>query len=172
MASFYDRFATDRRPPLALHVCDDVACRCAGADELCAALEQSFGPAGPHGAHGGAVWYRDQGASNTDPFRSGRRHLPVPGFPDSARARFSAPLACAGRGPRAPDPQHGRQLRERRRQRIIQRIVLALGVDPGQFHAPIAQEVDVRDAQAGPTKRFHRLERCPVIAASNRSEPA
>jgi NADH-quinone oxidoreductase subunit F len=58
VVSFYDRFATDKRPPLALHVCDDVACKCAGADELCAALEQSVGPAGPHGAHSGAVWYR------------------------------------------------------------------------------------------------------------------
>ena len=56
--SFYDRFATEKRPPLALHVCDDVACRCAGAEALCAALEQSFGPAGPNGAHSGAVWYR------------------------------------------------------------------------------------------------------------------
>jgi NADH-quinone oxidoreductase subunit F len=58
VVSFYDRFATDRRPPLALHVCDDVACKCAGADELCAALEQGFGPAGPHGAHSGAAWFR------------------------------------------------------------------------------------------------------------------
>jgi NADH-quinone oxidoreductase subunit F len=58
VVSFYDRFATDRRPPLALHVCDDVACKCAGADELCEALEGAFGPAGVHGAHSGAVWHR------------------------------------------------------------------------------------------------------------------
>jgi len=58
VVSFYDRFATDRRPPLALHVCDDIACKCAGADEICATLEQSFGPAGPSGAHSGATWYR------------------------------------------------------------------------------------------------------------------
>ena len=58
VVSFYDRFETDRRPPLALHVCDDVACQCAGANELCAALESAFGPAGPHGSHNGSVWYR------------------------------------------------------------------------------------------------------------------
>ena len=58
VASFYDRFATDKRPPLAAHVCDDVACKCAGADELCAALESSFGPAGATGSHSGAAWYR------------------------------------------------------------------------------------------------------------------
>ncbi|HEV2027277.1 MAG TPA: NADH-ubiquinone oxidoreductase-F iron-sulfur binding region domain-containing protein [Candidatus Dormibacteraeota bacterium] len=46
VVSFYGRFALEERPALALHVCDDIACKCAGADELCAALEQSVGPAG------------------------------------------------------------------------------------------------------------------------------
>src|ERR1700680_3763157 len=46
VVSFYGRFALDERPALALHVCDDIACKCAGADELCSALEQSMGPAG------------------------------------------------------------------------------------------------------------------------------
>jgi NADH-quinone oxidoreductase subunit F len=46
VVSFYGRFALDERQALALHVCDDIACKCAGADELCSALEQSMGPAG------------------------------------------------------------------------------------------------------------------------------
>jgi NADH-quinone oxidoreductase subunit F len=46
VVSFYARFALEERPALALHVCDDIACKCAGADELCAALEKSAGPAG------------------------------------------------------------------------------------------------------------------------------
>ncbi|HKB34648.1 MAG TPA: NAD(P)H-dependent oxidoreductase subunit E [Candidatus Dormibacteraeota bacterium] len=46
VVSFYGRFALEERPALALHVCDDIACKCAGADELCAALEKSVGPAG------------------------------------------------------------------------------------------------------------------------------
>jgi NADH-quinone oxidoreductase subunit F len=46
VASFYARFALEERPALALHVCDDIACKCAGSDELCAALEQSVGPPG------------------------------------------------------------------------------------------------------------------------------
>jgi len=58
VVTFYDRFATDKRPALSVHVCDDVACMCAGAHELCAALESSFGPAGATGSHGGAAWYR------------------------------------------------------------------------------------------------------------------
>jgi NADH-quinone oxidoreductase subunit F len=46
VASFYARFALEERPPLAVHVCDDIACKFAGSDELCAALEQSIGPSG------------------------------------------------------------------------------------------------------------------------------
>jgi NADH-quinone oxidoreductase subunit F len=46
VVSFYAHFALDERPALALHVCDDIACKCAGADELCSALERDFGPAG------------------------------------------------------------------------------------------------------------------------------
>jgi NADH-quinone oxidoreductase subunit F len=46
VVSFYARFALDERAPVALHVCDDIACKCAGADALCDALEKSVGPAG------------------------------------------------------------------------------------------------------------------------------
>jgi NADH-quinone oxidoreductase subunit F len=46
VVTFYGRFALEERPTLALHVCDDIACKCSGADELCAALEKSVGPAG------------------------------------------------------------------------------------------------------------------------------
>ncbi len=46
VVTFYGRFALDERPATTLHVCDDIACKCAGADELCAALERSVGPAG------------------------------------------------------------------------------------------------------------------------------
>ena len=58
VASFYARFALQQRPPLAVHVCDDIACKCAGADELCAALEKGFGPAGLAVDGGTAAWYR------------------------------------------------------------------------------------------------------------------
>ena len=58
VASFYARFALEERPPLAVHVCDDIACKCAGADDLCAALEKGFGRAGTADAGGSAAWYR------------------------------------------------------------------------------------------------------------------
>jgi NADH-quinone oxidoreductase subunit F len=58
VASFYARFALEERPALAVHVCDDIACKCAGADDLCTALEKGFGPAGVPGAGGTAAWHR------------------------------------------------------------------------------------------------------------------
>ncbi|HYM67724.1 MAG TPA: NAD(P)H-dependent oxidoreductase subunit E, partial [Patescibacteria group bacterium] len=46
VVSFYSRFALRERDPLALHVCDDLACKCAGADALCKELEERLGPPG------------------------------------------------------------------------------------------------------------------------------
>ena len=56
VATFYDRFALDEQPPLTIAVCDDIACKCAGADEVCRELEAEFGPAGT--SKGGSVWRR------------------------------------------------------------------------------------------------------------------
>jgi NADH-quinone oxidoreductase subunit F len=42
VASFYALFELEERPPLVLHVCDDIACRCAGAEELGRRLEATF----------------------------------------------------------------------------------------------------------------------------------
>jgi len=57
VVSFYHLFATEPRPKRVLHVCDDLACRLAGAEQLCAALERSHGPAGSAGPEGSA-WLR------------------------------------------------------------------------------------------------------------------
>jgi NADH-quinone oxidoreductase subunit F len=52
VATFYALFSVDERPARVVHVCDDVACRCAGSEELIAQL-------GPEGAEaGGATWLR------------------------------------------------------------------------------------------------------------------
>jgi NADH-quinone oxidoreductase subunit F len=52
VATFYALFSVTERPPRVVHVCDDVACRCAGSEELIAQL-------GPEGAdEDGATWLR------------------------------------------------------------------------------------------------------------------
>ena len=44
VATFYALFSTTPRPRRVLHVCDDIACKCKGADELIAKLEKDIGP--------------------------------------------------------------------------------------------------------------------------------
>ena len=65
VATFYALLATAPRPPRVVHVCDDIACKCAGADGILAALESDVGPAmhhAPRGSQvtvgGGAAWIR------------------------------------------------------------------------------------------------------------------
>jgi len=58
VATFYDMFSTTPRPPLVLHVCDDIACMCAGANELCDTLEAAYGAPGTAASDGRATWQR------------------------------------------------------------------------------------------------------------------
>ena len=58
VATFYALFATKPRPPIVAHVCDDIACRLAGASELTADLERTIGPAGEPDAAGMTTWLR------------------------------------------------------------------------------------------------------------------
>jgi NADH-quinone oxidoreductase subunit F len=62
VATFYALLATSPRPPLVVHVCDDIACKCRGADRLIAELETSdVGPrtsdVGPRTSDVG-TWHR------------------------------------------------------------------------------------------------------------------
>jgi len=46
VATFYALFSTTERPAAVIHACDDIACRDAGGETLCADLERRLGPAG------------------------------------------------------------------------------------------------------------------------------
>jgi NADH-quinone oxidoreductase subunit F len=58
VATFYALFSTTPRPPLIAHVCDDIACRLAGAEEMAADLERTIGPAGSPARDGTIAWLR------------------------------------------------------------------------------------------------------------------
>lgn len=63
VATFYALFSTTPRPRRVLHVCDDIACKCRGADALIAQVEKQLGPehhppAGDHAWVGDAAWVR------------------------------------------------------------------------------------------------------------------
>jgi NADH-quinone oxidoreductase subunit F len=58
VATFYAMFATKPRPPAVAHVCDDIACRLAGAEDVCADLARTLGPAGAPARDGTVAWLR------------------------------------------------------------------------------------------------------------------
>ena len=58
VATFYALYATKPRPPVVVHVCDDIACRLAGAEEVCGDLERSFGAPGTPNGDGTSTWLR------------------------------------------------------------------------------------------------------------------
>jgi len=58
VATFYALFATTPRAPVVAHVCDDIACRLAGAEAVCADLTRGVGPAGEPARDGSVGWLR------------------------------------------------------------------------------------------------------------------
>ncbi len=58
VATFYAMLAVEPRPARVVHVCEDVACRCHGSDDLIAQLEERFGPEGELSDDGSATWFR------------------------------------------------------------------------------------------------------------------
>jgi NADH-quinone oxidoreductase subunit F len=58
VATFYALYATKPRPPVVAHVCDDIACRLAGAEQVCADLARALGEAGSPAGDGRTTWLR------------------------------------------------------------------------------------------------------------------
>ncbi len=58
VATFYALLSTTERPPAVVHVCDDMACRLAGAEEICQQLEAALGPAGHAKPGEQRTWHR------------------------------------------------------------------------------------------------------------------
>jgi NADH-quinone oxidoreductase subunit F len=58
VATFYALLSTQSRPPAVAHVCDDIACRLAGAEAICDDLTRALGPAGEPARDGRLTWLR------------------------------------------------------------------------------------------------------------------
>ena len=122
VATFYALFATKPRPPAVAHVCDDIACRLAGAEDVFADVERALGPAGSAArdgriggcaarASGCASWRPPRRCSRSPaktPFGRSRRRSTRPGsWPGSKGPR--APLAGAAHGARAQAQRSARR---------------------------------------------------------------
>jgi len=107
VATFYALLATSPRPKRVVHVCDDIACKCRGADDLVAELEHTA-PI-PDAAHATSAWLRS----------------PCLGMCDRAPAAF---VTIAGARPQ--EMQLGAVTAERVRQILDGRDVEAQGHRP------------------------------------------
>src|SRR5438874_12291679 len=58
VATFYALFSLEPRPPVVVHVCDDIACRANGAEAICGDLARRFGRPGTPAGEGRATWLR------------------------------------------------------------------------------------------------------------------
>ncbi len=92
VASFYDLLSVEKRPPIVLHVCDDICCDGRGAEAIIERLESEIGPEGV--AQGEAMWLRSPCLGHCDRApavfvqRAGRSDLIVaPADPESLFAR-------------------------------------------------------------------------------------
>jgi len=91
VASFYALLALEPRPPRVVHVCEDIACRCHGSQELIAQLEEHFGPEGELSDDGSATWYRSPCLGQCD--RAPAALVSVAG--DEPLERAQAPVTAA-----------------------------------------------------------------------------
>jgi NADH-quinone oxidoreductase subunit F len=58
VATFYALFATNPRPPIVAHLCDDIACRLAGAETVIGDVERALGTEGAPAGDGRVTWFR------------------------------------------------------------------------------------------------------------------
>jgi NADH-quinone oxidoreductase subunit F len=140
VATFYAMFSTKPRPPLVAHVCDDIACRLAGAENLCADLGRALGAAGEPVRDGRATWLRSPCLGLCD--RAPAALLTVAG--ENHRSFALAPVDAAGivarleadGGPRptVAGGYHPREITGRKGRAAPARLLARIGiVDPGSL---------------------------------------
>jgi NADH-quinone oxidoreductase subunit F len=100
VATFYALFSTTARPPVIAHVCDDLACRLAGSDELTADLERTIGPEGASDAAGERTWLRSPCLGVCE--RAPAAMITVAGT--EPRTVVAAPVDAVGVATRLADP--------------------------------------------------------------------
>jgi NADH-quinone oxidoreductase subunit F len=132
VATFYALFATTARPPVVAHVCDDIACRLAGAEPICEDLGRGVGPAGTAARDGRVTWLRSPCLGLCD--RAPAAMITVAG--ESSRTFTLAPVDAAGitaalEAERAPTGMGAGDARQPSR---VLRLLRRIGVvDPGSL---------------------------------------
>ena len=149
VATFYGLLSMEPRPRRVLHVCDDIACRCSGANELIAELERTLG------VGDGAAWQRSPCLGLCD--QAPAAFLTVAG-PAPAERLFGPVTAEQARAALAPEGTLPAMRRPRPPQagdpslRLLERIGI---VDPGsldEYQAHGGYQALARAFEMGPER--------------------
>ena len=132
VATFYALFSVRPRAKTVVHVCDDLACRVAGAEDLCARIESSLGP--PGSADGERTWVRSPCLGLCERAPALLLQRAGTDVADEAFAPIDGPAAdavAAGMTPSVPDAIQVPQTETAREGlRLLRRVGL---VDPASF---------------------------------------
>ena len=179
VASFYALLRTSPSPSTVVHVCDDLACRVNGAEQVCGQMERRFGAEGTEAGSNGAgvAWQRspclgqcDRGSAaliqhaGADPARVAL----APVDPDQVRAALSAGpgAASAGAGPLVPQADG-----DRAALRLLRRVGR---VDPGSldsYRAAGGYEMLRRAVAAGPQGVIRELKDAKLLGRGGAAFP-
>ena len=177
VASFYALFRTTPSPAAVVHVCDDLACRVDGAEQVCAEMERRFGAEGT-GAESngtGVAWQRspclgqcDRGSAamiqraGTQPARS----VLAPLDPDQVRPALSPSPPAPAASPLVP--QAGG---DRSSLRLLRRVGQ---VDPDSldsYRAAGGYEMLRRTVAAGPQAVIRELKDAKLLGRGGAAFP-
>ncbi len=106
VATFYALYATKPRPPIVAHLCDDLACRINGAEDVAADLARTLGPEAEPDETGRATWLRSPCLGRCE--RAPAALLTVAG--EEPQTVALGPVDAAGIAARIDDAEAGRSI--------------------------------------------------------------
>jgi NADH-quinone oxidoreductase subunit F len=177
VASFYALFRTTPAPHSVVHVCDDLACRVRGAEQLAAELERRFGPEGGEtGSNGtGVGWQRspclgqcDRGSAAMIQ-RSGphpARVVLAPVDPDQIRPTIAATTAPEPASPLVPQADT-----DRAGLRLLRRVGLVDPASLDSYRAAGGYEMLRRAVSIGPPGVIRELKDAKLLGRGGAAFP-
>ena len=177
VASFYALFRTTPSPSTVIHVCDDLACRVNGAEQVCEQMERRFGAEGADAASNGAgvAWQRspclgqcDRGSAAMIQHAGAEpaRVVLAPVDPDQLRPALS-PMPPAG----AASPLVPQAAGDRSPLRLLRRVGQMDPGSLGSYRAMGGYEMLRRAVAAGPQGVIRELKDAKLLGRGGAAFP-
>jgi NADH-quinone oxidoreductase subunit F len=158
VATFYGLLSVNPRPGRVLHVCEDIACKCVGSDQLIAELEEQFGAEGQE--RDGAAWLRSPCLGQCDRGPATMLTIAGPSPTEDVLAPADAAQALGALGGERPDPIPDAEMRQRGEAGLA--LLGRIGVvDPTSLHdyrAAGGYEALRRAVELGPEKVIREVK--------------